>query len=35
MDKTIRRTIEVEANIRKGCFFIEGFDEPIYNKSLV
>lgn len=35
MDKTIRRTIEVEANVRKGCLFIEGFDEPIYNKSLV
>ena len=35
MDKTIRRTIEVEANVRKGCLFIEGFDEAIYNKSLV
>lgn len=35
MDKTIRRTIEVEANVRKGCLFVEGFDEPIYSKSLV
>lgn len=35
MDKTLRRTIEVEANVRKGHLFIEGFDEPIYNKSLV
>ena len=34
MDKTIRRTIEVEANVRKGCLFIEGFDEPLCNKFL-